>query len=473
MRTRTLSGLGLLTDLYQLTMGAAYLKRGIADSRAVFELFVRHLPPVRSYMVFAGLEPVLQYFDRLAFTPAEVQYLRRHEMFQHVGPEFFERLRHLRFSGDVWAMPEGTVAFAGEPLLRVEAPLFEAQLVETFLLSMINFQTSVATKAARIVQAAAGRGVVEFGTRRAHTPYAGLYGARAAYVGGCIGTSNLEAGYEYGIPVLGTFSHSYTLAFEDEAAAFRNFWDVFRQRTTLLIDTYDTLRGAGRAAGIGLPVHAVRLDSGDFLQLSRRVRALLDRRGRPEIQIMASGDLNEYRIEDLTRLGAPIDSYGVGTELITSQDAPALGGIYKLVEIERRGRAAWPAKFSPRKATVPGRKQVYRFFRPPRPAAGRAAAARPVAESTAAGQMLYDWVELQDAPPPRGGHPLLVPVLRGGRRAPAGERAADLRAARERCLRQLEQLPARYRRLVEAARYPVRLSPALQRLLRQARQQLK
>ncbi len=454
MRTRELSGLGLLTDLYQLTMGAAYLKRGIADSRASFELFVRHLPPVRSYMVFAGLEPVLEYLGRLSFSAAEVEYVRRHEMFQHVGREFFERLRHLRFSGDLWAMPEGTVAFAGEPLLRVEAPLLEAQLVETFLLSMINFQTSVATKAARMTQAAAGRPVIEFGTRRAHTPYAGLYGARAAFIGGCAGSSNLEAGYLYGIPVLGTFAHSYTLAFDDEAVAFRNFWDVFRQRTTLLIDTYDTLRGAERAASLGRPLRAVRLDSGNFLQLSRRVRALLDRHGRPEIEIMASGDLNEYRIEDLTRLQAPINSYGVGTELITSQDAPALGGVYKLVEIERQGRPAQPAKFSPHKATVPGRKQVYRMMRAAR--GGRAS-------------FDHDWVELQDAPAPAAGEPLLQPMLRGGKRVGLAAQETGLQPAQARCRRQLEQLPARFRRLVEAAHYPVRLSPRLQRLLREAR----
>lgn len=460
MRTTPLSGLGLLTDLYQLTMAAAYLKRGMAEQRASFELFVRHLPPVRSYLVFAGLEPVLDYFGRLSFSEAEIEYLRRHEMFQNVGEEFFQRLLRLRFSGDVWAMPEGTIAFGGEPLLRVEAPLFEAQLVETFLLSMINFQTSVATKAARMVQAAAGRPVVEFGTRRAHTPYAGLYGARAAFIGGCAGTSNLEAGFEFGIPVLGTFAHSYTLAFESEEAAFRSFWDVFRQRTTLLIDTYDTLRGSELAARLGLPIRGVRLDSGNLLQLSRRVRARLDRHGRPEIEIMASGDLNEYRIEDLTRLEAPINSYGVGTDLITSQDAPALGGVYKLVEIERDGGAFLPAKFSPRKATLPGRKQVFRVTH-----AGRK------------GDDIFDhdWIELQDAPLPamlrrRGAQPLLELALRGGRRVDSGDAGLPLTEAQTRCRRQLEQLPARYRRLAEAAHYPVRFSPRLQKLLRDARQ---
>ncbi len=437
-------GRALFTDFYQLTMGAAYLHAGIAENRASFELFVRQLPRVRSYMVFAGLAQVLDYLVNLRFTGREIAYLRRHPALAHVPRAFFQRLERLRFSGDVWALPEGMPAFAGEPLLRIEAPLLEAQLVETYLLSMINFQTSVATKAARLAQAARGRPIMEFGTRRAHTAFAGLYGARAAYLGGCAGTSNVAAGVEFGIPVGGTFAHSYVLAFASEPEAFRNYVETFQEHATLLIDTYDVAHGAELAARLEGPVRALRLDSGSALPLSRQMRGILDRAGRRETQIMLSGDLNEYRIEDLMRLGAPLDSFGVGTELITSMDAPALGGVYKLVEIERQGRAVATAKFSSDKVTLPGRKQIYRYH-------------------SRNGQYLYDWLGLQgEAAPVRSAtdcRPLLRPVMRAGGLLPAA--GQNLEQARRLCQEQLAMLPARYRRLVDAGNFPVRISPRL------------
>ena len=445
--------LGLLTDLYQLTMGAAYVQSGISETRASFELFVRRLPRARSYLVTAGLEQGLEYLSELRFRGPEISFLRRHPLFRHAPAAFFERLRALRFTGDVWAMPEGTIAFADEPLLRIEAPLIEAQLVETFVLSMINFQTTVASKAARIVQAAAGRPVIEFGTRRAHTAYAGLYGARAAFIGGCAGTSNVAAGYAFGIPILGTFAHSFVQAFPTESAAFQAFWATFRERTTLLIDTYDPLQGTERAARLPRPIAAVRLDSGDFHVVTRHMRQILDQHGRPEIRMMATGDLNEYRIEDLSRLKAPIDSYGVGTELITSQDAPALGGVYKLVEIERAGRAVGTAKFSLEKLSYPGRKQVYRR------------------QEVARRRFHSDLIARVGEAAPRDPRfrllPLLRPVMRQGLPLRPAE---DVRHAQRRSAQQLDQLPARYKRLVEAARYPVAHSPRLRELLQQVRE---
>lgn len=444
--------LALLTDLYEISMGAAYVHSGLSEARASFEIFVRSLPATRSYLVVAGLHQVLDYLEQLAFSGEEIDWLRRHEMFRSVSGDFFERLRDLRFTGDIWAMPEGSLAFANEPLLRVEAPLIEAQLVETFILSMVNFQTMVASKAARIVQAAAGKPVVEFGSRRAHTPYAGFYGARAAFIGGCIGTSNVAAGFEFNIPTYGTFAHSLPMAYPGEEAAFEGFWEVFREKTTLLIDTFDALRGTERAARIAHPYAAVRIDSGDFLDITRKMRQILDRHDRQEVKIMATGDLNEYRIEDLNRLNAPIDSFGVGAALATSLDAPTLGGVYKLVEIERNGKPARTAKFSKDKATYPGRKQVFRYLAP--------------TCNTFRRDLIAVQDEVPEAQPGLTPCPLLIPAMRKGQRAGA---ECDLHITQSRCREQLLQLPPAYRRLVEADTYPVRYSHGLQDLFRQMR----
>lgn len=444
--------LALLTDLYELSMGAAYVHSGLSEARASFELFVRSLPATRSYLVVAGLRQVLEYLEQLAFSGDEIDWIRQHEMFRSVPGAFFERLHELRFTGDVWAMCEGALAFANEPLLRIEAPLIEAQLVETFILSMVNFQTMVASKAARIVQAAAGKPVVEFGSRRAHTAFAGLYGARAAFIGGCVGTSNVAAGFEFGIPTFGTFAHSLSMAYASEEAAFEGFWEVFREKTTFLIDTFDALRGTERAARMARPYAAVRIDSGDFLDVSRKMRQILDRHNRQEVRIMATGDLNEYRIEDLNRLHAPIDSFGVGAALATSLDAPALGGVYKLVEIERGGQPVRTAKFSKDKATYPGRKQVFRYL--------------DQARKTFRRDLIAVQDEVPEAQPGLTPHPLLIPAMRSGRSVDV-ER--DPHIAQSRCREQLLQVPPECRRLVEAENYPVRYSRGLQELLRQAR----
>lgn len=431
---------GLATDLYELTMAAAYFESGMSSEVATFELFVRHLPPDRGYLIAAGLEQAVEYLQNLRFDANSIHYLRSLPVFGSVGEGFWEYLRAFRFEGDVNAVPEGTAVFAGEPLLQVRAPIIQAQIVETFLLATLNHQTLIATKAARVVEAAAGRGVVEFGARRAHGFDAAIYGARAAVIGGCIGTSNVLAGRIFGIDVYGTAAHSFVMAFDREIDSFRAFQRTFPRHTILLIDTYDTLEGARRAAQLGPGIRGVRLDSGDLLALSREVRRILDEAGLRDALIVASGDLNEYRIAELLAAGAPIDLFGVGTDLITSRDAPALGGVYKLVAVDRDSRHRPVRKLSPEKATYPEAKQVFRTY-------------------DEQGRMVEDTLALADEALP--GEPLLRPVLRHGELVAA---LPALPVIRERARLQREALPEGVRRLREPDVYPVRLSAGLQEL---------
>lgn len=420
-------------------MAAGYFAEGVTERSATFELFVRRLPPRRGYLVAAGLEQALEYLKRLSFDPEAVAYLRALPLFRHVPDAFFAYLEQFRFRCDVAAVPEGTVVFPNEPLIQVHGPLIQAQLVETFLLAALNHQTLIATKAARVVQSAAGRAVVDFGARRAHGFDAAIHGARAAAIAGCAGTSNVLAGQRFGIDVYGTAAHSYTMAFAREHDAFRSFYRLFPEHTTLLIDTYDTLEGARRAAELGPGVRAVRLDSGDLASLSREVRGILDRGGLEQTKIMASGDLDEDRIAELLAAGAPIDLFGVGTEMITSRDAPALSGVYKLVAIERDGHVAPVRKLSEAKASYPCAKQVFRQRSP-------------------AGTFGRDLLALATEHQP--GEPLLQPVLR------AGEPCAPLPTLpqiRDHARQQLAALPEGVRRLNDPADYPVELTEALRR----------
>lgn len=432
--------LGLATDLYQLTMTAAAIENGLVDARATFELFVRRLPESRSFLVTAGLEQALAYLERLRFPGGAIDALRRLPLFRGMRPKFFEYLRSFRFTGEVHALPEGTLAFPQEPLLRVTASFPEAQLAETYLLATVGFQTLVATKAARIVQAAGDRGVIDFGTRRAHGPLAGLWAARAACIGGCAATSNVLAGCELGIPLAGTLAHSFILAFDREEEAFRAFARTFPDHAVLLLDTYDTLAAARTGVGLGVPLRGVRLDSGDLAALARDVRRILDQGGFRDAKIYASNDLNEERIEDLLAAGAPIDAFGVGTEMATSKDAPALGVVYKLVEIARGGRALPRMKRSADKATLPGRKQVFRT-------------------QDGAGRFTGDTIGRAEEALP--GTPLLEPVADGGRVLHA---LPDVHAIQARAKDQLRRLPEPHRRLRGAEPYPVRISEGLRRL---------
>jgi len=429
----------LASDLYELTMAAAYFENK-EFSQATFELFVRNLPRNRSYLIAAGLEQVIEYLRDLRFAEDHVGFLRNHPSFKDIGDGFFRYLREFRFTGDVWALPEGTVFFANEPILRVTAPIIEAQIIETYLLSTINFQTLIAAKASRIVQSSRGRDVVEFGARRAHGPEAALLAARSSYIGGCVGTSNVLAGYRFGIPIYGTMAHSFVMNYETEEEAFVRFCKTFPSNPALLLDTYDTVNAVRKA--IRLKPSLVRLDSGDRHDLSVKVRKILDDAGLGQTKIFVSGDLNEFIIDDLTSKGAPIDAFGVGTELVTSRDDPALQGIYKIVETHRNGELRFRVKTSEGKRTLPGAKQVYRTYAPN-------------------GEIAEDILALADESPMPPGEPLLVEVIKGGRLVYDLPRLSEIR---QRAAKNVSRLPVEFRELSDSQPSPVVLSQRLQRL---------
>ena len=435
----------LLVDLYELTMAAAYFEQRM-DCRATFQLFVRQLPAERAYLVAGGIEDALAYLASLRFSQEQVNFIRSLPVFRAVSSRFFEYLLDFRFTGDVEAVEEGTLVFAEEPLLQVSAPILEAQIVETYLLSVANFETLIASKAARVVGAARGRGVLEFGTRRAQGPEAGLRAARSAYLGGCVATSNVLAGFRYGIPLAGTAAHSWTQAFPTERQSFEALLDTFPEDAILLIDTYDPIAGAETAATLGRRIAGVRIDSGDLLALSRQVREILDSHGLSEAKIVASGDLNEYKVEALLAQGAPIDLFGVGTELATSRDVPALNVVYKLVELERNGHVDYKSKFSEDKVYLPGRKQVFRF--------------------SAGAHYHHDTIARSSEDFPEGA-PLLHPVMRDGRRLKSRPCLQDARAN---ALANLARLPEPYHALRNAPAYPVVKSEALLHLLEEVRE---
>jgi nicotinate phosphoribosyltransferase len=433
------TGRALFTDLYELTMMAGYYMSDMT-APATFELYARDLPPHRSFLIAAGLEQAVEYLEGLHFTADDIRYLRDLPALAHVRSDFFDRyLQEFRFTGELWAVEEGTPIFPPEPILRVTAPLPEAQFVETALLASVSFQTSVASRAARMVEAAAGRPVIEFGSRRAHGLDAGVYAARAAFLAGCEATSNAEAGRRFGIPVSGTMAHSWVMAFPSEMAAFRRYADIFTDRAVMLLDTYDPVAAARSLAGSGLRPGGVRIDSGDVVALSAEVRKILDASGLQDTTIFASGDLDEWRIAQMLEAGAPIDGFGVGAALSTSSDAPSLGAIYKLVEIERGSSVVPIMKLSPGKPTFPGRKQVWR--------------------RVSGGTALEDVMGLADEPGGSRGQPLLERLMVNGRRERPSPPLGELRA---RCRRALDDVPAPVRRLSDPIRYPVRFSEALQ-----------
>jgi nicotinate phosphoribosyltransferase len=428
----------LLTDLYELSMLEAYAAHGMTET-AVFELFVRKLPPGRGFLMAAGLEQAVQFLETMRFTPDDLAWLRGSGLFSSA---FLDGLQALRFTGDVDAMPEGTVFFPDEPVLRVTAPLPEAQLVETRLINLVHFQTVIASKAARMVLAAPGKQLVDFGLRRAHGAEAGVMAARASYLAGFSGTATVLAGREFGIPVVGTMAHSFVQAHDDEATAFEHFAQVRPTALTLLIDTYDTERGAAivaalapRLAARGITISAVRLDSGDLAAHARAVRGILDAAGWPGIHIFASGGLDEDSLLLLCRDGAPIDGFGVGTSLTTASDAPALDCAYKLQEYAGRPRR----KLSEGKATWPGRKQVHRRHH-------------------IDGTIADDIVTLLDEP--AEGEALLWPAMRGGQRV---DGFPSLTEARAHAAASLARLPDSLRRL-EPGHVPVQISLGIRRL---------
>jgi nicotinate phosphoribosyltransferase len=436
----------LLTDLYELTMAAGYFEANKIAERAVFELAIRRLPPHRNFVLAAGLPQAVDYLLNLSFTADEIDYLRALPQFRHVSAAFFEYLHNFRFTGDLFAVPEGTPLFAGEPMLTLRAPIIEAQIPETYLLSTLSFQSMIASKAARCAEAAGGRAVVEFGTRRAHTPEAGVLGARAAYLGGCAGTSNTLAGFRYGIPVMGTVAHSWVMSFCGENEAFRQIQRILGESAVQLIDTYDTIKGAHRAAQTEGPFWGVRIDSGDFVALSHKVRSILDVAGHADAKIMVSGDLDEYRIREILAAGAPIDGFGVGTQLAVSADAPALSAVYKLVEIEICGIQRFTAKFSDDKPSYPGSKQIFRDT-------ARDTGRDVIARSGECGR----------------GEALLRPIILGGRLV---EPLPSLEQARTRAAESIAKLPAALRQLDNAEPWPVIHSRELRELIERTRRNL-
>jgi nicotinate phosphoribosyltransferase len=428
----------LLTDLYQLNMIQAYLDRGETKT-AVFELFVRKLPPRRGFLLAAGLEQALEFLENLKFSEEEIAWLARTGRF---SKSMLDYLAGFRFDGDVHAMAEGTAFFANEPILRVTAPLPQAQLVETRLINILHFQSLIAAKAARMVLAAPGKVLVDFGLRRAHGAEAGLLAARASYIAGFTGTATVLADQQFGIPIFGTMAHSFVQAFDDEAEAFEAFARARPDNLTLLIDTYDTEAAAGkvvalapRLKALGITVRAVRLDSGDMTMLSKRVRRILDNGGLRDVTIFASGGLDEDALADMLRSGAPIDGFGLGTSLTTSSDVAALDCAYKLQEYAGLPRR----KRSEGKATWPGRKQVWRRY--------------------ANGRMVGDVISVEDDK--HDGRPLVQLVMRGGRRVAPPPALADVRAH---AARELAALPEALRRLEIGAPYPVEVGERLVQL---------
>jgi nicotinate phosphoribosyltransferase len=443
--------MSMFTDLYELTMCASYFDNNKFEP-ATFDLFVRRLPKNRGYLLFAGSEQVLHFLENIKVTDEHLAYLKK----QGFNSQFLEYLRNFKFTGDVWALPEGTVAFPCEPLIRVTAPIIEAQLVETFLLNTVNLQTMIATKASRVVNAAKGKGVVEFGLRREHGIDAGMKVARSSYIAGCEGTSNVLAGMTYGIPVFGTMAHSFVMSFEKEIEAFRAFAKTFPNKSTLLIDTYNDLAGAEKAVVVAKELEAqghklggVRLDSGDLAEISKHVRRLLNENGLGYVSIFASGDLDEYRIEELLRKGAKIDSFGVGTRMGTSADKPYVDVIYKLCETQNaRGDSLPIMKLSEGKITLPGRKQVYRF-------------------KDENGIYAKDVIALADEK--LEAEPLLFKVMEKGGITVELPSLEELRSAVK---ENLSQLPGKYKKISDAPEYPVELSKALEDLIAKLKKKL-
>jgi len=471
---------GLLTDLYQLTMVGGYVKEGKVDQWANFDYFFRKVPDNGGYCVAAGLEDVIRYLKTLHFTKRDLSYLERTQLF---SKEFIMYLKEFKFTGHLWAVPEGTIVFPHEPLIRVTAPLPQAQLIETTLLNIMNFQTLIATKAARIRCAAQGDPVVDFGLRRAHGPDGALMASRAAYIGGIEGTSNVLAGQIYGIPIRGTHAHSWVESFPSELEAFRAYARVYPDSCLLLVDTYDTLRsGVPNAIIVGKELQAkghrllgIRLDSGDLAYLSKEARKMLDQAGFEDAVIVASSDLDEWLIESLKRQGARIDLWGVGTRLVTSYSTPALGGVYKLTALDEGGKQMVPKikrSDNPEKITNPGVKKLVRMY-------------------DKCGQMRGDVLFIDSEKLPRGRsfrvyHPmfahvskkyphsftmreLLVPIFHEGQMV---YESPSLHEIREQTLSGLNQLDDAYKRFHNPHTYHVSLSSRLfnikQRLLKEA-----
>jgi nicotinate phosphoribosyltransferase len=433
---------GLITDLYQLTMNAAYFDSNKHEENATFEMFIRSLPPDWGYFIAAGIDQAIDQICQLKFSEEDISFLNDLGLFSSTYLEFLHRFS---FDGDIFSLKEGTPFTAETPIIRVTAKRPVAQLLETIILTIVNFPTLIASKASRIVNAAGESAVIDFGLRRAHGIHAGIEGARASYLAGTVATSNVEAARIYGIPPSGTMAHSFVMSFRDEIDAFRAYSDTFLDRSVFVVDTYDTLEGARVAAKVGKEMEqkgyrlkGVRLDSGNLGNLSKKVRDILDGEGLEYVEIVLSSDLNEYKIEKLKLEGSPVDSYGVGTEMITAKPIAALSGVYKLVEDSYGPRI----KLSDGKRTHPGKKQVYRL-------------------EDDKGRYLYDILELEGEN--CEGLPLLEPVVLKGKRI---RDAIPLVEARAYCLECVSRLPMETKKVKTAKPYQQKIGPRLQELTR-------
>ncbi|TFG13396.1 MAG: nicotinate phosphoribosyltransferase [Promethearchaeota archaeon] len=441
----------LATDFYQLTMIAAYYQNNLENNRdekediACFDLFIRKYPKNRNYLIFAGLEQAIYYLRNAKFTPKTIEFLRKKEVFKNVDPSFFDKyLPKFRFNLDVWSMKEGNFFFPNEPIMRVQGPMIPAQLAETYLLNVINYQTIVASKASRIKNIAPNKVLLEFGTRRSHSPLAGVYAARASYIAGFDGTSNVVADLELGISSSGTMAHSFVQRFEDEMESFQVYFKIYGEDSILLIDTYDTEKAAEKVCAYGNTIRGVRIDSGDLISHAKNVRKILDKNGCDKVLIVASSDLNEYKIKEIIDKKAPIDAFGIGTELATSRDDPTVAAVYKLIEHNRIPKI----KISEEKITYPGKKQVYRIYNND-------------------GKLKEDLLMLDDEPAPPNSEAVLIPIMKKGKLI---NQLPNLDEIHQYYNENIIKLPNEYKKLEENHVFNLKISEKLVKLTNSLKQ---
>ncbi|TES95011.1 MAG: nicotinate phosphoribosyltransferase [Promethearchaeota archaeon] len=432
----------LSTDFYQLTMSAAYYQYNLdnhikeKDDIAVFNYFVRKYPKNRNYLIFAGLEQVIHYLTNARFFEKTIEFLRKKDVFKEINSSFFdEYLPKFKFKLDVWAMKEGNFFFPNEPIMKIKGPMIHAQLAETYILNVINYQTIVASKASRIKNIAQQKTLLEFGTRRSHSPLAGVYSARASYVAGFNGTSNVIADIELGINSSGTMAHSFVQRFDNEMESFDVYTNIYGDNSILLIDTYDTEKAAKKISKYKNTIKAVRIDSGDLVEHSKKVRKILDENGCEKVQIVASSDLNEYKIKKILESNAPIDAFGVGTELATSCDDPTIAGVYKLIEYNNKPKI----KTSEAKLTYPGDKQIYRIY-------------------NKQGEFIEDFLTLDNEPAPPNSEALLILVVKEGRLI---TELPNLNNIQQYYNENIKKLPNKFKELEENHIFKVRISKKL------------
>ncbi len=442
----------LATDFYELTMIAGYFQYNLENSiddqndTSTFELFVRKLPRNRNYLIFAGLEQVIHYLQNARFNERTIEYFRSREDFKNINPKFFdEYLPNFKFDLDVWSIPEGQFFFPNEPIMRIEGPTFQAQLAETYILNVITYQTVVASKASRIRNIAGNRIIVDFGTRRSHSPLAGVYAARASYIAGFNGTSNCVADLELGIKASGTMAHSWVQRFANELESFKEFYKLYGKNSILLIDTYDIKKGALNACKTAKDIGGVRIDSGDLVENSKIVRKILDENGLKNAIIALSSDLNEYKIKELIEKGAPVDAFGVGTEMVTSRDDPVVNSVYKLIEHNGQPKI----KISEEKITYPGKKQIYRVY-------------------DEDGKFKKDILMLENETPPEKLEPFLIPIMKKGELI---YNLPSLDEIQQFYFKNMEKLPEEYKKLEQLNLFKLELSKGLEALTKKLKKE--